>query len=83
MAKKTFADKLDEILRQVPGKALTRYDKTKERLREFCRRLQEGLAKQSGHLLVSLQPGFQAETGQQLNVVVEVPARGYRSTLFR
>jgi len=74
MAKSTFEKRLDEVLETVlVQKALTPYDQTKDRLRLVCDRIERILGGTSKKVLVSLQPGFKANLGQQVNVVVEVP----------
>lgn len=83
--KESFEKRIDRILTSLDtGESGTAYEETKSKLRKICDRIEAGLrggAKKA--LVVSLQPGFQATMGQQLNVVVEIPERHFQDTLFR
>ena len=84
MAKSVFEKRLDKVLGTVfEQKPQTPYEQAKEKLRLVCDRIEELLAGTSKKVLLSLQPGYKANIGQQINVVVEVPQRQYRDTLFR
>jgi hypothetical protein len=84
MSKETFEKRIEKILESMKDDLgqLPR-DNIKRRLRELCAIMQVELAKDNRDIVVSLQPGFEANMGQQINVVVEIPHRKYRDTLFR
>lgn len=66
------------------AEAGTGYEKVVSTLRRICGSIEESLsARPAKAMVVSLLPGFQADVGQQFNVVVEIPERRYQDTLFR
>jgi len=85
MAKETFEKRIDKILSSLDANTIgTGYEQSKSRLRGICDKIEAGLCKDAKKaIVVSLQPGFQANMGQQLNIVVEIPERHYQDTLFR
>ncbi len=86
MAISSFADRLDSALGQVSGKTQS-YLESFRTLRETAQELQTWLKGPSTNndapISVDVEPGFQSQMGQQLNVVVQIPNRGVRDTLFR
>ena len=84
MAKSAFEKQLDAVLGVVfESKAQTPYEESRGRLRLVCDRIEKHLSGGGKKVVVTLQPGFKANVGHQINVVVEVPQRQYRDTLFR
>lgn len=47
----------------------------------IAKKLNENLT--STPIAVEIEPGFQATMGQQLRVILRIPAKGFRDTLFR
>lgn len=85
MAKASFESRIDEILNALgTGKSGTGYEKTKSKLREICDKLETAISKGAKKaVVVTMQPGFRANMGQQLNIVVRIPEQRYQDTLFR
>ena len=82
MAKESLEQRLDKIFS--PSDVGAGDERVKARLSKICDEIQDRLGKDAKRaIIVSLQPGFQANMGQQLNVVVEIPDRRYQDTLFR
>lgn len=82
MTPEDFEKRLDKLLGL--EEAVTEFDKTVEAIRTICQQIQDRLSDQARlGLVVSLQPGFRAQMGQQLNIVIEIPQRHYQDTLFR
>ena len=78
-----FEKRIDKILEsfEVTGQ----YEQAKLVLEGVCDSIQKALARNTRGqaVTVSLEPGWMVNLGQQLNVVVALPARNFRDTLFR
>lgn len=91
MPQNIFSKPIDAALKALDENQPTSgFDQTTDRLRSICDQIEEALSKSAQRgivtpkaVVVSLQPGFLANMGQQLNVVVEIPRRQYKDTLFR
>jgi hypothetical protein len=60
----------------------TSYEWLKEIARSIEGQLNSGLPEPES-IVVDLEPGFQANIGQQLRVVIRIPKKQFRDTLFR
>ena len=71
--------KLSDILELQPEDE--RYTEATDVLERFAEALEAQLV--PGEIRVMVEPGYQVQMGQQLNVVVAIEARNFRDVLFR
>jgi len=78
-----FDERIDKILSSFEDVA--QYEQAKRVLEEVCDSIQKALQRQAPdrRITVGLDPGWLVNLGQQLNVVVDLPERNFRDTLFR
>jgi hypothetical protein len=78
-----FVQRLSQVL--APGPGEFPYRRNYESVKRVAKSIEDWLAQPAGmkKLQVQIEPGFQGSLGQQLNVVLDIPDRHVRDTLFR
>jgi hypothetical protein len=78
-----FIQRLSQVL--APGPTEFPYRRNYDSIKRVAKSIEDWLAQPAGmkKLQVQIEPGFQGSLGQQLNVVLNIPERHVRDTLFR
>lgn len=83
MPNNDFQRRLDETL-DFSSLASDPYGKSYEELEGIARSIERKLTEgQEESIKVDIVPGFHANMGQQLRVIVRIPAKQFQDTLFR
>jgi hypothetical protein len=79
-----FANRLNQTL-DFTAAATDPYGQTLSEIKGVAKaieaKLNDGLA--GDPIRIEIEPGFRGSLGQQLNIVLRIPAKQYRDTLFR
>jgi len=81
MAKQPFQEIIKGALDADPTDDERKYDANYESLKQLAASIQQWFGKQPVSVLV--EPGYQIDVGQQFNVVLQIPEKAIRDTLFR
>ncbi len=78
-----FIQRLNQVL--APGPTEFPYRRNYESVKRVAKSIEDWLGQPAAakKLHVQIEPGFQGSLGQQLNVVLDIPDRHVRDTLFR
>lgn len=81
MAKSSFEKRLDDVLKR-PVPTADAYERGLATIKEAAASIERWF-RAGKNVSVIVEPGYAVSAGQQLNVVIRIPSRSVRDTLFR